>query len=126
MERIVINISDFSSEAFFVDEECGKRARVYFQLDEIDKGTQSVVVRFPDNTSCLTASFFLGMFAKSVHASGDSVRFLRRFTIVIPARVRSMIAVYTNLAEALIKRQPDKRSIVARWSMFNRWANSPG
>ncbi len=126
MERIVINMSDFSNQPFFIDEEGGKRARDYFQLDEIDKGTQQVVVRFPDATCCLTASFFLGMFAKSVHASGDSLRFLQRFTIVTPARFRSTIAVYTNLAEALMERQPDKLGIFARWPMFKRWATSPG
>lgn len=49
----------------------GEELRIKYLLDEEDKIKEKVFIKFPKDTFSLNASFFLGMFGKSVIALGE-------------------------------------------------------
>jgi hypothetical protein len=87
--------------------ERGVAAREHFRLEDADASEESVRVIVPAYIYTLTPSFFQGMFAASVHASGnDRAKFFSRYKFAAPAVVlqqieRGIAAVRTRRGDIL-------------------------
>lgn len=85
----------------------GLAAREQYGLAEIDRSGDVVRVTVPEDVYTLTPSFFQGMFASSVQATGgDRDRFLDRFRfnatpLVLQQVDRGITAVRTRRQEVL-------------------------
>ena len=84
--------------------ERGLAARAKFDLDKFDAARETVDVDVPDELEGITTSFFQGMFASSVRASGSD--FLNRYrfhasTAIMEQVLRGIDRVNTKRGMAL-------------------------
>jgi hypothetical protein len=59
--------------------ERGVAARVKYKLDQLDQGSEAVLIEIPDEVYSITSSFFQGMFAQSVRTLGSRDSFLAHY-----------------------------------------------
>ena len=87
--------------------ERGVAARAHFHLEDADAAQEPVRVVIPEHIYTLTPSFFQGMFAASVHASGnDRASFFSRYKfaaapVVLQQIERGIAAVRTRRGDIL-------------------------
>ncbi|WP_156478017.1 hypothetical protein [Acetobacter malorum] len=60
-------------------KERGEAARNLFQLDNLDKASETVVVRVPHYLYAMSSSYFLGLFSPSVTRFGSKEKFLEHY-----------------------------------------------
>ena len=65
----------------FSGRERGKLVRENMKLDELDLETVIIEIVFPADILTMTTSFFLGLFGKSVRASGSENLFREKYMI---------------------------------------------
>ena len=70
----------------------GLSARSFFNLDELDRSSEAVVVRAPTNLDALTPSFLQGLFAASLRRLGEK-QFYAHYHFELPSDLMSDIRV---------------------------------
>lgn len=82
----VINLSELTDGKVrnLAGHDRGLAARNKFRLDEIDAKNDIVKIIVPPDIYSLGSSFFQGMFASSVKASGSREKFLSRYHFDAP------------------------------------------
>jgi hypothetical protein len=81
-------------------QERGVAAREFFQVDELDRVNEPVIVRVPNNLDSISPSFLRGMFALSIAALGTS-GFMNHYVFDAPIEILEQVdrAVKGTLAD---------------------------
>lgn len=86
-----INLKEFGGPVY-TGRPRGEAIRDKIDLDSIDSTpSMEVKVIVPDDTFSLNSSFFLGLFGKSVRASGSREKFLEKFYFQCPIHILEFI-----------------------------------
>lgn len=80
----------------------GLKARKHFEIDELDRASESITIKVPENFRAISPSFFQGMFAESVHHMGTSA-FFDHYRFDAPAHIRSKLVEYARQTESRTK-----------------------
>jgi len=103
MAVVNIDLSQFGGPVF-TGRSNGDAARKKLGLDQIDGSDTTVVVKVPADTYSLNSSFFLGLFGKSVRATGSREEFRDQFQFISPEHLEAAIEV--GIQRALQERLP--------------------
>lgn len=87
--------------------EAGQAARARYELDRLDMTPDVVRVMVPDHVIAFTASFFQGMFAKSVQRQGSRENFLKKYQFV--ARPLVMLQIDQGIQSSIVRRSTTLR-----------------
>ena len=91
--RVVVDLRDRGITSF-VGRDNGEALRTKYDLDSVDSKQQFPVrVIFPDQTTTITSSYFLGLFYKSIKTAGSKSKFYDRYEFQAPDHIMSDIDV---------------------------------
>lgn len=87
MEVINLGLMQREGRVTFIHRKDGEDARDWFNLDSLDYASGYVEVKIPEETLCMTTSFFDAMFGPSIQALGrdgfeGQYRFVGRVSVV--------------------------------------------
>lgn len=76
----------------YIGRDRGEAARKKYNLDEIDRDVNClIVVSVPDSTYSINSSFFLGFFGDSIVRAGSREAFLKKFSFSCPPTIMATI-----------------------------------
>lgn len=105
-----INFADMDAlenhgRRLYAGRDEGQAHREKYNLDEKDFSDGVIEVIIPNDTYAITCSFFLGLFAKSVHALGGSRQFRAKYTFQASKEFQNDIAFH--IVRAVREKYPD-------------------
>lgn len=71
-------------------QERGVAAREFFQVDQLDRAPEPVIVRVPNNLDSISPSFLRGMFALSIGALGTA-GFMSHYVFDAPVEILEQV-----------------------------------
>jgi len=83
----------------YVGRPNGEMARRKLDIDNLDRGAETVDVRVPDDTYAINSSYFLGLFGPSVVHFGSEEAFLKHY--IFHARPGLMERIHAHVERAL-------------------------
>lgn len=65
---------------YFIGKECGRKIRIKYGLDYLDRDKNKYIIKIPENTTSINPSFFRGMFSKSMERLGSVEKFNSKYS----------------------------------------------
>lgn len=65
---------------YFIGKECGRKTRIKYGLDYLDRDKNKYIIKIPENTTSINPSFFRGMFTKSMKRLGSIENFNAKYS----------------------------------------------
>lgn len=91
--RVVLDLRNKGISSF-VGRDNGEALRRSFKLDKVDSENQyPVEVIFPNDTTTITSSYFLGLFYQSIKLAGSKAAFYQRYKFNAPDHIKGDIDI---------------------------------